>query len=82
MNRIVHAIAGTILLTGDYLVHVNRIVACKQASRHEHCMVSVNMQNYNRCEQDSRREQNSPRYSGDFPVHRGLRCLRKQDSPH
>ena len=47
---------------------------------HEHCMASVNMQNSSR-EQDSRREQNSPRYSGDYPVHRGLSFLREQDSP-
>ena len=40
-------LAGTILFTGDYLVHVNRIVPS---------------------------EQDSPRYSMDYSVHRGLSC--------
>ena len=51
VNRIVLAIAGTILFTGDYPVHV---VACEQDSRDERGMASVNMQNYSRREQGSR----------------------------
>ena len=43
------------------IVTVNRIITREQNSR---------------CEQTSRCEQNSPRYSGDYPVHQGLFCSR------
>ena len=53
----------------DYKLPVNRIVTMNTMH-----MASMNMQN-SRCEQDS------PRYSGDYPVHWGLSCSREQDSP-
>ena len=95
MNRIVPAIAWTILFTGDYLVH--RRLSCSQASilftttilhvqtiyMHSvhgdypvhrrliilftgDCPVHVN--------RIVSGEQDSPYYSGDYPVHRGLSC--------
>ena len=83
MNRIVHAIVGTILFTGDYPVHVNKIVNRIVPARvGSNCVNKIVPGEQNRSkyeqnrskyeqnsprEQDSTREQNSP--CTDAPVH-------------
>ena len=37
VNRIVHAIAGTILFTGDYPVHVNKIIMSRRDGAGRFC---------------------------------------------